>query len=57
VNKGYLASVCTSSEVRSHPPEGNHNVREEAEVGDWEGLTLQREILRRERGPKLETGK
>jgi hypothetical protein len=37
--------------------EGYPKVREEDEVGDWEGLTLRRETLRRERRPKLETEK
>jgi hypothetical protein len=57
MNKGYPAPVCTSSTGRPHPPEGKPNMREEAEVGDREGLTLRRETLRQERKPKLETGK
>jgi hypothetical protein len=36
---------------------GNPKVREEAEVGDLLGLTLQRETLRWERRPKLEISK
>jgi hypothetical protein len=49
--------VCTSSTRRPHPLEGNPKKREEAEVGDQEGLTLHRETLRQERRLKLETGK
>jgi hypothetical protein len=36
---------------------GNPKVREEAEVGDLEGLMLQREIVRREKRPRMATGK
>jgi hypothetical protein len=39
------------------PPEVNPKVREEAEVGDRDGLTLRRETLRQERRPKFETEK
>jgi hypothetical protein len=45
VDKGYPTPVCTSSMGRTHPPKGNPKAREEAEVGDQEGLTLQRETL------------
>jgi hypothetical protein len=39
------------------PPEVNPKVREEAEVGDRDSLTLWRETLRQERRPKFETEK
>jgi hypothetical protein len=50
-------SVCTSSMGRPHHLEENPKVREEVKVGDQEGLTLQRETLRQDRRPKLETRK